>query len=123
MSDSNICSTPTTSKKRELSSPLDLVELKKSKASTNKMILSLEDIQAISEAVKKSLPGVNEQVEEIVNGVLEGLKTKIPKLEEENKMLRMRVHELEPLVGRVEKLESSVDSGEQYSRPVYKRCT
>ncbi|XP_053385838.1 uncharacterized protein LOC123539936 [Mercenaria mercenaria] len=99
-------------KKRELSSPLDDAEQKKSKTcEPQHIVLSSEDIIAISNALKGTLREEfkleqQNQVQAIVNGVLAGLNAKIQNLETENAVLR----------ARVDQLEQKADDAEQYSR-------
>lgn len=116
-----VCSTPVTdSKKRELSSPLDYTDLKKSKMAESKMesqiVLSSEDITAIAGVLKDTFQSemltprpatnIDATIQAIVDGVLAGLNQKIQKLEKENEELRTRVC----------KLERDADTAEQYSR-------
>lgn len=112
-----VCSTPVTdSKKRELSSPLDYTDLKKSKMAESQIVLSSEDIKAIASALhetfRSEMPShrpaanIDATVQAIVDGVLAGLQQKIQKLEKENEELRTRV----------DKLEHDVDAALQYIR-------
>ena len=107
------------SKKRELSSPEELNELKKNKieesqvstmttaGSGTSITLHEDDLKTIAEFLKGAFdPKLTEMVNSIVTGVLDGLRDKVTKLEKENKDLRERV----------EKLEAKADVAEQYSR-------
>ena len=115
------------SKKRELSSPEELSELKKNKteetedssmadttkhdgagtSSSTSITLQEDDLKKIAEFLKDAFETkLTEMASSIVTGVLEGLQTKVATLEKENMDLR----------DRVEKLEAKADAAEQYSR-------
>ena len=117
----SVTSTPLkpVSKKRELSSPEELSELKKNKieemmaesvgtsTGTSTITLQENDLKTIADFLKDAFETkLTEMTNTIVTGVLEGLQNKVSKLEKENKDLRERV----------EKLEAKADAAEQYSR-------
>ena len=99
----SVTSTPLkpVSKKRELSSPKDLSELKKNKTEemmadsvgtstgTSTITLQENDLKTIADFLKEAFETkLTEMTNTIVTGVLEGLKNKVSKLEKENKDLR-----------------------------------
>ena len=105
------------SKKRELSSPEELIELKKNKTDetgdsamaegTSSVTLQESDLKTIADFLKDAFETkLTEMANAIVTGVLEGIQTKVSTLEKENQNLRERV----------EKLEAKADAAEQYSR-------
>ena len=115
----SITSTPLKpiSKKRELSSPEELIELKKNKTAetgdsvmaegTSSITLQESDLKTIADFLKDAFETkLTEMANAIVTGVLEGIQTKVSTLEKENQDLRERV----------EKLEAKADAAEQYSR-------
>lgn len=115
----SITSTPLKpiSKKRELSSPEELSELKKNKTEetedsamaegTSSITLPESDLKTIADFLKDAFETkLTEMANTIVTGVLEGIQTKVSTLEKENKDLRERI----------EKLEAKADAAEQYSR-------
>ena len=129
MSSNVIDSTPAhkekETKKRTLSSPVDLFDSKKPKPAmaqpemesmptpvsdphtVTSIALTEQNIAQISTIVKESLKlEMPLLVSTIVNGVLDGLQKKITSLEEENGKLR----------SRVTALEVKLDKAEQYSR-------
>lgn len=116
------------SSKRELSSPLDLNDPKKVRAlsstseasemeaADNVMHVNFreEDLCKISDLLKSSFESqFSSIVTNIVDGVLQGLNSKIEALEHENKELRGRVSDLE---NRLEKVDEKQDKADQYSR-------
>ena len=66
--------------------------------------------EELKQTIRDEIPG---NVTPIVNGVVQGLKDQISKLQSDNQKLTIENQELK---GRVAKLESLADSAEQYSR-------
>ena len=64
----------------------------------------------MKQTIRDEIPGI---VTPIVNGVVQGLKDQISKLQSDNQKLTIENHELK---ARVAKLESLANSAEQYSR-------
>lgn len=127
MCDSISTPEPTTSKKRDLSSPEELLAPKKNRFNSNSLetvtsvntdtmsatnlALDATAIQSIAEALKDTVltrltDTMASMVEAIVKGVNDGLANRITKLEAENELLRVRVRAL----------ENTADTAEQYSR-------
>ena len=124
------------SSKRDLSSPEDLFEPKKNKykcktpdsskleqvveMSTQETHLSLDEkaIKSIALALKESIQAevckmLNDTVESIVKGVVDGLQLQINSLQKENDELKSTN---QTLSNKIEVLEMKADAAEQYSR-------
>ena len=111
--------TPKEQSKRELSSPLDLIETRALPESPEMEVsthsrLGDEELGKISSLLIKTFESqISNMISSITDGVLAGVTSKIQELQLENESLREKVNNLEK---RLEVAEESQDRANQYSR-------